>query len=214
MDYINLRQKMVEEQLKARGIRDVRVLNAFSEIPREIFVPQDFINEAYADSPIPIEEGQTISQPYTAAFMTELLELKGTETVLEIGAGSGYAAAILGKLCNLVYTVEIVALLAIKAREKLERLNVSNVVVVISDGGVGLRDKAPFDAISVTAATPKIPDALIGQLKMGGRLVVPVGNNLSQQMIRIIKTEEGIKTENHGIFRFVPLKGEAGWKKT
>ena len=204
---------MVEEQLKSRGIKNERVLNAFLEVPREIFVPQSFSEQAYTDSAIPIGEGQTISQPYTTALMTELLELGGEETVLEIGAGSGYAAAILGKLCKVVYTVEVIPILAVKARDKLKRLNISNVTVIISDGGVGLRDKSPFDAITVTAAAPKVPHALIGQLKTGGRLVVPVGNSISQQMIRIIKTEEGIKTENHGTFRFVPLVGEAGWKR-
>ncbi|MFH1955950.1 MAG: protein-L-isoaspartate(D-aspartate) O-methyltransferase [Patescibacteria group bacterium] len=213
MNYIDLRKQMVEEQLKSRGIKDAGVLDAFLKIPREIFVPQSFNSQAYADSPIPIGEGQTISQPYTVAFMTELLELKGEETVLEVGAGSGYAAAILGKLCKTVYTVEVLPILAIKARERLKRLNISNVTVIISDGGVGLKDKAPFDAITVTAAAPKIPSALINQLKIGGRLVVPVGNNVSQQMIKVVKTEEGAKTENYGTFRFVPLVGEAGLKK-
>jgi len=213
MDYVALRKRMVEEQLKSHGIKDERVLSAFLEIPREIFVPPSFGNEAYADSPIPIGEGQTISQPYTTAFMTELLELNGEATALEIGTGSGYSAAILSKLCKLVYTIEVIPLLAIKARERLTRLNISNVTVIISDGGIGLKDKAPFDAIVVTAAAPEIPNPLIRQLKIGGRLVVPVGNESSQQMIRVIKTEEAVKVENHGTFRFVPLVGEFGWKQ-
>ncbi|OIP97755.1 protein-L-isoaspartate O-methyltransferase [candidate division WWE3 bacterium CG09_land_8_20_14_0_10_39_24] len=213
MDYKALREKMVGEQLKARGIKDERVLNAFLDIPREIFVPQSFANQAYADSPIPIGENQTISQPYTTAFMTELLELKSGDTVLEIGAGSGYAAAILGKLCKQVYTVEVITVLAVKARDKLKRLNISNVTVIIGDGSIGLKDKAPFDAIAVTAAAPKVPNALISQLKIGGRLVVPVGNNFLQKMVKITKTEQGTKLVTCGTFRFVPLIGKEGWKK-
>ncbi|MFH1565623.1 MAG: protein-L-isoaspartate(D-aspartate) O-methyltransferase [bacterium] len=207
MNYEDLRKQMVEEQLKARGIKNNKVLEVFSEIPRENFVPQSFKDKAYTDSPLPIGEQQTISQPYTTAFMTELLELNGSETVLELGTGSGYSATILSKLCKKVFTIEISPLLAIKAREKLKNLNISNVTVIINDGRLGLRDEAPFDAIVVTAATDKVPNVLIHQLKTGGRLVIPIGNKLSQKMVKITKTEQGIKTEECGIFRFVPLVG-------
>lgn len=212
MDTHILRQKMVENQLKARDIKDGKVVSAFLEIPREYFVSQNYKNEAYLDTPLPIGEGQTISQPYTTAFMTQLLELEGDEKVLEIGTGSGYSSAILSKLCKKVYSIEIIPILAVKAKDVLKRLNITNVEVKVSDGSVGLRQYAPYNAIVVTAAAPEVPASLIRQLKMGGKLVVPVGNSILQQMLRVIKTESGIKIESHGGFRFVPLVGESGWK--
>ncbi len=212
MDTHILRQKMVEDQLKSRGINDGKVISAFLEIPREYFISQNNKNEAYLDTPLPIGEGQTISQPYTTAFMTKLLELKGDEKVLEIGTGSGYSSAILSKLCKKVYSIEIIPILADKAKDVLKRLNIANVEVKVSDGSVGLRQYAPYDAIVVTAAAPEVPALLISQLKMGGKLVVPVGNSILQQMLKVIKTESGIKIESHGGFRFVPLVGKFGWK--
>lgn len=210
--YQERRQQMVEEQLKARGINDKNILSAFLEIPREYFVSQSYKNEAYMDMPLPIGEGQTISQPFTTAFMTQLLELKGEEKILEIGAGSGYSSAILSKLCKKVYSIEIIPILAIKAREVIKRLKIANVEIRVSDGSVGLREYAPYDAIVVTAAAPEVPAPLINQLSKGGKLVVPVGASMSQQMLRIVKDESGVKIESHGGFRFVPLVGEYGWK--
>ena len=198
---------MVAEQLRARGISDRRVLEAFLAVPREVFVPENFRDQAYADTAIPIGEEQTISQPYTVAFMSQLLGLKGREKVLEIGAGSGYAAAILSRLCRQVYTIEIKPSLAMKARASLKKLGITNVEVIIGDGRLGLAGKAPFDAISIAAAAAQIPLPLIKQLKIGGVLVIPRGGPFGQQMVKITKTGAGIKTETYGSFRFVPLVG-------
>ncbi len=205
MDYAFLRKRMVAEQLKRRGISDRRVLKAFLTVPREIFAPRDFRDQAYADTAIPIGEGQTISQPYTVAFMGQLLGLKGWEKVLEVGAGSGYAAAILGRLCRQVYALEIRPDLAIQARRNLRKLGIANVDMVVGDGSLGLPNEAPFDAISVAAAADQIPKPLVEQLKIGGRLAMPRGGLLEQQMVKIIKTAAGIRTETHGGFCFVPL---------
>ncbi|GAB4543200.1 MAG: protein-L-isoaspartate(D-aspartate) O-methyltransferase [Thermodesulfovibrionia bacterium] len=203
---------MVEEQLRARGIRDERVLKAMESVPRHLFVSEDIRDKAYDDCALPIGEGQTISQPYMVAIMTELLELKGKESVLEIGTGSGYQSAVLSLLCSEVYTVERIESLAIKARELLKRLGYKNVNVFISDGTQGLPEYAPFDAIIVTAGAPEIPAVYIEQLKINGRLVIPVGSRFSQTLYQIKKTPSGIVTRSSTPCIFVPLVGRYGWE--
>src|SRR5512139_2119606 len=173
VDYESLRRVMVESQLVARGIRDAAVLKAMRKVPRHLFVPEPVRDDAYEDMALPIGEGQTISQPYMVAIMTELLKLAGTEKVLEIGTGSGYQAAILAELAREVYTVERIGALAERARACLTGLRYDNVHVVVSDGTVGLEKEPPFDRIVITAAAPRIPDPLIGQLAEGGIIVAP-----------------------------------------
>ena len=202
---------MVKEQLVARGIKDERVLKAFIEVPREQFIGVSLKSQSYSDSPLPIGKGQTISQPYTVAFMTELLKLKGNEKVLEVGTGSGYQAAILSKLCKKVYTIENLPRLYSQAVATLSTLGFKNVEVFKGDGSLGLIDKSPFDAIIVTAAAPSIPPSLISQLARGGKLVIPVGDRAVQQMVRITKRGDDFKKETFGGFRFVPLIGREGW---
>ncbi len=202
---------MVDEQLIPRGITDPAVLAAFRSVPRERFIDPQYQKLAYIDAPLTIGEGQTISQPFTVAMMTQLLELKTTDRVLEVGTGSGYQAAILAEIVKdgQVFTIERFANLATKAEKVLDYKNVK---VSVGDGTRGLPDEAPFDAIIVTAAAPEIPQPLIDQLALGGRLVMPVGGDWHQEMIRIRKEKEGIKKERFGGYRFVPLVGEYGWK--
>jgi protein-L-isoaspartate(D-aspartate) O-methyltransferase len=176
-------------------------------------MPEALRTQAYGDHAMPIGEGQTISQPYMVALMTELLVLKGDERVLEIGTGSGYQAAILAELCQKVFTVERVKTLADKARATLDRLGYKNVAMKVFDGTYGWKEMAPFDAIIVTAAAPKIPDALVEQLKDGGRLVIPVGERYSQVLIRVIKSASGVTTTTSVPCVFVPLIGNHGWKE-
>lgn len=204
--------KMLREHLAARGISNDRVLAAFGAIPREEFVPERYRDLAYADTPLEIGEGQTISQPYVVAFMTQLLNPQPEDKVLEIGTGSGYQVAILSKLVKKVYTIERLKDLAKGARKVLEKLGCKNVEVIVGDGSKGLPDKAPFDGIIITAAAPEIPPPLLDQLKIGGRLVAPIGGNFFQEMVRITKTEEGLGKETHPGFRFVPLIGKHGFK--
>ena len=212
MDFTSERQRMVEEQLTPRGIVDPAVLGAFKKVPREKFIDPEHQNLAYIDSPLSIGEGQTISQPFTVAMMTQLLELSSTDKVLEVGTGSGYQAAILAEIVKegKVFTLERVTSLARKARETIGNLGYENVEVTIGDGTKGLPNEAPFDAIIVTAAAPEVPQPLIDQLKIGGRLVMPIGGEWHQEMVRLTKTEEGIERENFGGYRFVPLVGEYG----
>lgn len=208
-----MRANMVEYQLRRRGIKDERVLQAFLKVPRHRFVrPQD-IWHAYEDYPLAIGYGQTISQPYMVAIMTELLELKGNERVLEIGTGSGYQAAILAELAKEIFTVERIPELARKAEAVLQELSYTNVKVVIGDGTKGLPEYAPYDAIIVTAAAPRPPQPLLEQLKDGGRLVVPVGTRKLQDLLRITRIGGEFKTENFGPCLFVPLIGEVGWRE-
>ncbi|RMD59913.1 MAG: protein-L-isoaspartate(D-aspartate) O-methyltransferase [Nitrospirae bacterium] len=195
---------MVEEQIISRGIKDERVIKAMEETPRHLFVSPDLADRAYEDYPLPIGHGQTISQPYIVAIMTELLRLKGDEKVLEIGTGSGYQAAILSKLAKEVYTIEIIKDLAESAKERLRLLGYKNVHVIWGDGYKGLIEYAPFDCIIVTAAPPKIPEALIKQLKVGGRMVIPVGT-FYQELVLIEKDEKGIKKKSIIPVRFVPM---------
>ncbi len=196
---------MVRTQIEARGVKDTAVLRVMRTTPRHLFVPAPYQRFAYEDRPLPIGYGQTISQPYIVAVMTELLELTGKEKVLEIGTGSGYQAAILSQLADTVYTIEIIPELCRRARYRLQMLGYDNVVVVCGDGYKGLPDYAPFDRIIVTAAPPKIPEALIRQLKPGGIMVLPVGEYF-QRLVRIRKHEDGtIEKEVLFPVRFVPM---------
>ncbi len=205
------RQRMIDRQIIARGIRDNRVLEAIREVPRHLFVDESLLDEAYDDNPLPIGEGQTISQPYMAALMTHLLELGEDQQVLEIGTGSGYQAAILARLCRWVYTIERIKVLSEKAHDLLERIGYANVTFIVGDGSAGWPSHAPYDGIIVTAGAPKVPEILVDQLRMGGRLVIPVGDRFSQTLKRVIRTRTGIKLENYTGCRFVDLIGKHGW---
>jgi protein-L-isoaspartate(D-aspartate) O-methyltransferase len=202
------RERMVASQIEARGVRDPRVLDALRAIPRHEFVPAGQRMHAYEDRPLPIGEGQTISQPYIVAVMTELLELDGSEKVLEIGTGSGYQAAVLGKLAREVWSIEIVPELARRAEADLRRLGYANVHVRAGDGYRGWPEQAPFDAIIVTAAPEHVPQPLVEQLAVGGQLVLPVGD-LSQDLVRVVRGEQGVEQERLLGVRFVPMTGEA-----
>lgn len=207
------RRAMVETQLRRRGIRDERVLRAMEEIPREEFVAVDSRVLAYGDEPIHIGYSQTISQPYMTALMTELLELNGTEDVLEIGSGSGYHAAVLGALAATVVTIELVPALAKLARENLARSRRdANVLVIAGDGSIGYPQFAPYDAITVAAAAPEIPHALLDQLKDPGCLVIPVGERSDQDLQVIWKRGGRLEIRTATACRFVPLRGEEGWQ--
>ncbi len=210
-----LRKRMVETQLKTRDIHDARVLKAMETVPRQLFVDEGLADQAYNDNPLPIDAHQTISQPYIVALMTQALELESTDRVLEIGTGSGYQTAILASIAFRVFSVERVAKLATKARNILDELNFYNVAIRVGDGSYGWREEAPFDAIIITAAVPKIPNNLEAQLAPGGRLVVPVGNREIQTLYKIIRSLEDpkkITKEDLGGCRFVSLIGESGWK--
>ena len=202
---------MVERQLQGRGIHDARVLQAFREVPREAFVPPELDDRAYQDSPLPIGEGQTISQPYVVALMVETLAVRPTDRVLEVGAGSGYAAAILSRLAGEVYAIERHPSLAAAAAERLGELGYDNVHVRVGDGTLGWPDRAPFDLILVSAGGREVPAPLVAQLAAGGRLVIPVGDAWQQELIRILKTpDRRLVTERLGPVVFVPLVGGAG----
>ncbi len=211
MAYEKERQLMVLEQLKARGIKDERVLNVMGSVPREMFVPDTLEVNAYDDCALPISEGQTISQPYMVALMTELLALKGDEKVLEIGTGSGYQSAILSLLVSEVYTIERIWSLAEQSEKRLHELGCRNVNVFCLDGSTGLPEHAPYDSIIVTAAAPEIPHNLIDQLKVNGRLVIPAGARYSQMLYLIKKTDDGFEKEMATSCVFVPLIGTDGW---
>lgn len=202
------RQAMVQQQIAARGVRDKRVLEAMRTVPRHLFVPQEMQPYAYVDYPLPIGHEQTISQPYVVAFMTEALDLKPEDRVLEVGTGSGYQAAVLSVLVREVYSIEIVEPLAKEAADRLQKLGYSNVKVRAGDGYRGWPEAAPFDAIIVTAAPDHIPRPLLEQLTVGGRLVIPVGKYY-QMLIRTRRTAKGFKTEKLLPVRFVPMTGEA-----
>lgn len=211
-DFKKLRNIMVETQLIPRGIRDENVLAAMRKVPRHLFVPEHIRHNAYADMAMSIGEGQTISQPYMVAVMTELLELKSQDKVLEIGTGSGYQAAILAEIAKDVYTIERIFELAERARNILADIGYNNVHVIVGDGTKGLESEAPFDKIIITAASPEIPKPLIEQLKEEGIIVAPVGGRFSQVLIKG-KKKRGILLEEHHVpCVFVPLVGEYGWK--
>jgi len=203
---------MVEEQIISRGISDSRVIAAMKKVPRHLFVEEALQSQGYSDHPLPIGEKQTISQPYMVALMTEALQLTGKEKVLEIGAGSGYQTAILAELGEKVFSIERIRSLAIRARKLLYELGYFNIEIKIFDGTYGWVEEGPFDAIIVTAGAPNIPQPLIDQLTIGGRLVIPVGDAFVQDLIRVIKTEEGVKKEDLGGCRFVKLIGKYGWE--
>jgi len=205
------RERMVSEQLIPRGIKDPRVLHAMAKVPRHRFVGGERVSQAYMDSPLPIDEGQTISQPYMVALMTEALELKGDEKTLEIGTGSGYQTAILAELCARVYTVERISELQIKAREILESLGYTNIFYKTVNGTLGWEEQKPYDAIIVTAGAPRIPTPLVDQLAEGGRMVIPIGDRVSQELTKIRKHAGEISSESLGGCRFVALLGEYGW---
>jgi protein-L-isoaspartate(D-aspartate) O-methyltransferase len=205
---------MVEQQLVPMGIRDSAVLAAMGEVPRELFVPAGMRNYAYEDGPLPIEQGQTISQPFMVAYMAQALELTRTDRVLEIGTGSGYAAAVVSRLAGEVHSIERLVPLAEAARVRLQGLGYDNIHVHIGDGSLGLPGHAPYDAIVVTAGAPWVPEALRQQLVQGGRLVIPVGNHLDlQELVRVRRTGiENFTSERLMGVRFVPLVGADGWQ--
>lgn len=211
--YKKLREWMVDTQIVERGIRDERVIAVMKKIPRHLFVPENIMDDAYDDRALPIGHGQTISQPYIVALMTELLELKGDEKVLEIGTGSGYQAAILAELTREVHTIERVEPLAKQAEKIFEKLGIKNIKVYVRDGTEGIPEEAPFDRIIITAATPDIPEPLIEQLKEDGIIVAPVGERYSQYMLKAKK--KGKELERHYLIpvAFVPLIGKYGWKE-
>jgi protein-L-isoaspartate(D-aspartate) O-methyltransferase len=212
IDFPKARSKMVEDQIISRGIKDARVIAAMRKVPRHLFVEEALQSQAYSDHPLPIGEKQTISQPYMVALMTEALQLKGKEKVLEIGGGSGYQTAILAELSEKVFSIERIRSLAIRARQLLYELGYYNVELKIFDGTYGWMEETPFDAIIVTAGAPDIPQPLLDQLAMDGKLVIPVGDAYVQDLIRVTKTEEGIKREDLGGCRFVKLIGRYGWE--
>lgn len=211
IDFERARLKMVDEQLVARGIRDPRVLNVMGRVPRHLFVEEALADRSYGDHALPIGERQTISQPYIVALMTEALELKGPERVLEIGTGSAYQAAILGELAAQVYSIERIPGLAKRARALLLRLKHQNIKIKLFDGTQGWTDEAPFDAMLVTAGSPEIPAPLIEQLKVGGRMIIPVGDRFHQVLQKVIKTPSGVEVSSLTGCVFVPLIGGHGW---
>ena len=214
--YRKQRVRMVEGQIKSRGINDPRVLAAMGTVPRHLFVDEGLINQAYSDNPLPIGEHQTISQPYIVALMTQSLELQGKERVLEIGTGSGYQTVILAQLADRVFSIERIAALATRARKLLDQLNYYNVAIRVGDGSYGWKDESPFDAIITTAAAPGVPRYLLEQLVVGGRLVIPVGGRDVQtlyKLTRLFEDVNDIKKEDLGGVRFVSLIGESGWKE-
>ena len=213
-DFADLRGQMVRRQIEARGIFDPLILDAFREVPREEFVDEEHRRYAYDDNPLPIEAGQTISQPYIVALMIEAAEITPSDTVLEVGAGSGYAAAVISRIAKRVVAIERHGELAQIARERMERLGYDNVRILQGDGTRGCRDEAPFDAILAAASGSHVPQPLLDQLSPGGRLVMPVGNpGWVQELVKVTKRRDGTTSqENLGGVRFVPLIGEEGWR--
>jgi protein-L-isoaspartate(D-aspartate) O-methyltransferase len=211
--YQRLRESMVKNQIEARGITDPNVLDAMRKVPRHLFVSDALMDQAYADHPLPIGEQQTISQPYIVAHMTQALALGPDDRVLEIGTGSGYQAAILAQIVFRVYTIETIRSLHMRARKLFDELNYSNIVTRYGDGTNGWKDESPFDAIMVTAGAPDIPAPLVSQLDVGGRMVLPVGGRLTQEMVKLYRDEDGIHQTTLGGCRFVKLVGDYGWDK-
>ncbi len=211
-NYEIARKRMVEEQIKSRGIKDPTTIEAFMKVPRHLFVEEALWGQAYSDYPLPIGQAQTISQPYIVALMTEGLELTESDRVLEIGTGSGYQTAILAEIAELVFSIERKNELSEQAKKMLTKLKYTNIEIKVDDGTQGWKSESPFDAIIVTASSPDIPSPLTDQLKDGGRMVIPVGGRVSQDLIKIRKVKGKIKKENMGGCRFVKLIGEYGWR--
>jgi protein-L-isoaspartate(D-aspartate) O-methyltransferase len=211
-DQKKARLQMVDQQLRNRNISDERVLAAMEQVPRHLFVPDHLKNAAYRDGPLPIGEGQTISQPYIVAYMTQLLDLGPEDKVLEVGTGSGYQAAILAHLAGEVYSVERKKDLALQAQRRLQKLGLDNVHVVVSDGSAGLPEHAPYTGIIVTAAAPKAPEPLKDQLADGGKLIIPVGSRGGQVLERWLRQGEEYQVDQLSPVAFVPLLGNFGWE--
>ncbi len=207
------RKKMVQEQLIPRGIVDSRVLAAMNTVPRHLFVDEALWAQAYGDHPLPISHGQTISQPFIVALMTQLLELTGNEKVLEIGTGSGYQTAILASLAKKVYSIERISVLLTRARRILDDLGFKNILLKLDDGTWGWNEYAPYDAIIVTASAPKVPQKLLDQLAVGGKLIIPVGDEYSQNLEKYTRKNDHFLKETLTGVRFVKLIGEHGWKE-
>jgi protein-L-isoaspartate(D-aspartate) O-methyltransferase len=210
-DFTIARKRMVKNQLAPRGIKDERVLQVMGKIPRHLFIEEALAGEAYNDHPVPIGEKQTISQPYIVALMTEALELEGNENTLEIGTGSGYQTAILAELSSKVYTIERIKSLLVKARKILAQLGYNNILFNAFDGTMGWSEYAPFDAIMVTAGAPSPPKALIDQLADNGRMIIPVGDRYTQELIKIVRKGKSLEQKSLGGCRFVNLIGIHGW---
>jgi protein-L-isoaspartate(D-aspartate) O-methyltransferase len=211
--YKRQREEMVKRQIVARGITDEKVISAMRTVPRHLFVSEALTDQAHGDFPLPIGEQQTISQPYIVAEMTQALQLSKEDRVLEIGTGSGYQAAIISQIAYRVYTIERIHSLLLKARSLFDRLLYHNILTRYSDGTSGWADQSPFDAIIITAGAPKIPETLVSQLAMGGRMVIPVGDQYSQELIKLHREKNGIHKTNLGGCRFVKLIGEQGWRE-
>jgi protein-L-isoaspartate(D-aspartate) O-methyltransferase len=214
LDYTRARQRMVKEQIVGRGIKDPRVIAAMEQVPRHLFVPETLHGQAYRDSALPIGEGQTISQPFMVAFMSEATGLRGNERVLEIGTGSGYQTAILAQLADRVYSVERIRSLLEKARKNFDQIQCRTVITRLFDGSYGWKEESPFDAILVTAGAPSLPPPLVEQLRIGGTMVIPVGDRGSQKLYRVRRSRKGFSQESLGECSFVALVGEHGWEKT
>ncbi len=212
--YDRRREEMVKRQIEARGVTDPQVLAAMGKVPRHLFVSEALRDQAYGDFPLPIGEQQTISQPYIVAEMTQALQPSEDDRVLEIGTGSGYQAAILAEIVFRVYTVERIHSLFVKTRKLFDNLNYHNIVTKYSDGTSGWAEESPYDGIIVTAGAPEIPNLLVSQLAVGGRMVIPVGNRYSQDLVKLHKNEHGIHKTNLGGCRFVKLVGEYGWRES
>lgn len=206
-----MRRRMVDDQLRRRGISDARVLAAMQQVPRHEFIPELLCEEAYGDWALPIGYGQTISQPFTVAYMLQSLELDGSENVLEIGTGSGYGAAVLSRISRIVHTVERIPELGRTAGLRLAKLGYHNVHVHVCNGTVGLPEHAPFDAVVITAGAEKLPPPIVEQLADGGRIVIPIGEPTSQVLYRFTKLDENLEAKRLGWFAFVPLIGKHGW---
>mgnify|MGYP006287410049 FL=1 len=212
--YERQREEMVKRQIEARGINDSGVLAAMRNVPRHRFVSEALRDQAYGDFPLPIGDQQTISQPYIVAEMTQALQLGAEDRVLEIGTGSGYQAAVLAEIAYRVYTIERIHSLLIRARRIFDELHYHNIITRLGDGTKGWPEEAPYDGIIITAGAPRIPDALIAQLAPGGRMIVPVGDQHSQELVKVFKDEKGIHRTNLGGCRFVKLIGEHGWQES
>jgi len=213
LKYERQRDEMVRTQIEGRGVTDPKVLFALRKVPRHLFVSEAMRDQAYGDFPLPIGEQQTISQPYIVAEMTQALQPNEEDRILEIGTGSGYQAAVLAEIVFRVYTIERIHALLVKTRKLFDKLQYHNIVTKYSDGTKGWEDESPFDGIIVTAGSPEIPNTLVSQLAVGGRMVIPVGDRYSQELIKLYKDERGIHKTNLGGCRFVKLVGEHGWRE-